>query len=118
MSTTLCHREFDSDVDVQDESDLVEVWSNGDLAKRIHKDDPASDTLVIRVLAARIAARADTCDDPLMILRNLSGALGSLRGATEAIAARHAEPDGQAYIQQALAHFTGAEAALDVLSGW
>ncbi|WP_158887896.1 hypothetical protein [Amycolatopsis anabasis] len=62
----------DSDQVVEDESDLVDAWHHADLVDRLQQSIPASDALVLRVLAARIAARPAECDDPLMTTHDLS----------------------------------------------
>lgn len=91
--------------------------------ERIRKEDPAADAHAIRLLAARIAAHAKRCDDPLMTITDLSKAMDFLHSAVQSIVTttaldQLADPEASNNLQETLEHLAGAEAGLAELTGW
>lgn len=107
----------------EDTATLVETWSTGDLAAKIASDSPDEDSFVMRVLAARIAERADQCHDPLHLLKDLSRVTAALAEAVRELVPRHASdelenPASMSTFRDALDHLEGAAASLDDLQRW
>lgn len=106
-----------------DDAELVEKWSSRELADRIAENNPDQDGFVLRVLAARIAVRADACRDPLHLMKDFSRTLASLADATRTIIPRSVgdhldDPDAAATYSLALDNLTGASASLRDLHNW
>ncbi|OZM69886.1 hypothetical protein CFN78_28085 [Amycolatopsis antarctica] len=93
-----------------EDTDRLLEYSPADLAGKLAADDPDEESFVLRVVSARLAARAGTCGDPLHVVKDLSRAAGSLAEATQAILDRETKTD-----PDATADFADAAEAVEFL---
>lgn len=102
--------------DVEDE--LHNQWSQADLVNLLEKNTVAEDARLMRVLAARIAERADESDDPLMLTTDLHHTLTSLAEAVRTIAEPRAELDEMWKAEQMTEAVMNAATEVRDLAGW
>jgi hypothetical protein len=106
-----------------DTATLATNWSARELADKIADNSPEEDSFVLRVLAARIAQRAEQCRDPLHLLNDLSLASASLARAVQAVVPRFADdelekPESMATFRSVVDDLDGASAGLHDLQRW
>lgn len=117
MVSTLTAMSYDDDIDA------LLAWSTGDLADKIARNDPDEDAFVLRVLAARIAERADASRDPLHLIKDFSRVTESLAAAVRVVIPKHVgdeldNPESATAYGSVLTDLDGAAAGLHDLHNW
>lgn len=67
------------------DEDLTDDWSTGDLAARITEAGVGDLSMVLRIVAARIAGQAKNTTDPMFVLSDIRHALESVHSAARVI---------------------------------
>lgn len=106
-----------------DDTDALLAWSTGNLAAKIAPDDPDEDAFVLRLLAVRIASRADQSKDPLHLFKDISRVEESLAATVRVVIPKHVgdeleEPEPRAAFGTVLHDLDGAAAGLWDLHNW
>jgi hypothetical protein len=105
-----------------DDTDALLAWTARELADKIATEDPDNDGFVLRVLAARIAARAEQCSDPLHLLKDASRAVAALAETVTVIIPRSMgddlEPEQDERYRDTVEHLHEGANGLDDLYRW
>lgn len=93
------------------DDDLTDDWSTADLAARIAEGHPGDLSIVLRIVASRLARQATNTTDAMFVLSDIRHALESLHSATRVIVTEFDRLDDEG----ALEMFDHLEAAIGTL---